>query len=147
MEAVMKSESETENNGNWLSPTIERAIRSDQELTHSHAPSKWQIELRHLRYFVAVAEELNFTRAAERLGIAQPPLSHQIKQLEEGLGAQLFRRRTRGVELTDAGKLMLEQARVILREVETARIGTQRRARGETGQIILGSAVVTHFHP
>ena len=84
------------------------------------------MELRHLRYFVAVAEELNFTRAAERLGINQPGLSLQIWQLETEMGAPLFHRRTRGVELTDAGKLMLEEARVILKEVETARTGVQR---------------------
>ncbi len=84
------------------------------------------MELRHLRYFVAVAEELNFTRAAERLGINQPPLSLQIRQLEKELGTPLFLRRTRGVELTNAGKLMLEEARVILKEVETAKAGVQR---------------------
>jgi DNA-binding transcriptional LysR family regulator len=145
MEAAMTSEFQKESGSRWLSPTIERTIQSDQE--PNRAPAKWQIELRHLRYFVAVAEELSFTRAAERLGIAQPPLSLQIRQLEEGLGAQLFRRRTRGVELTDAGKLMLEQARVILREIETAKTGARRRARGETGQIIIGSAGATYFHP
>src|SRR5258708_24543155 len=105
------------------------------------------MELRHLRYFVAVAEELNFTRAAKRLGINQPPLSLQIRQLEKELGTQLFRRRTRGVELTDAGKLMLEEARVILKQVETAKTGVRRRARGETGRLIVGSAGATSFHP
>ena len=105
------------------------------------------MELRHLRYFVAVAEELNFTRAAEKLGINQPPLSLQIRQLEKELGTQLLRRRTRGVELTDAGKLMLEEARIILRQVETAKTGVQRRARGESGQLIVGSAAGTYFHP
>jgi DNA-binding transcriptional LysR family regulator len=105
------------------------------------------MELRHLRYFVAVAEELNFTRAAKRLGINQPPLSLQIRQLEKELGTQLFRRRTRGVELTDAGKLMLEEARVILKQVETAKTGVRRRARGETGRLIVGSAGATYFHP
>jgi DNA-binding transcriptional LysR family regulator len=105
------------------------------------------MELRHLRYFVAVAEELNFTRAAERLGIHQPPLSQQIKQLEEELGTPLFRRRTRGLELTDAGKLLFEEARAILRQVEHATTGVQRRARGETGRIIVGSAGATYFHP
>jgi len=111
------------------------------------ARDMWLMELRHLRYFVAVAEELNFTRAAERLGINQPGLSLQIRQLETEMGAALFHRRTRGVELTDAGKLMLEEARVILKEVETARTGVQRRARGETGRIIVGSASGTYFHP
>ncbi len=105
------------------------------------------MELRHLRYFVAVAEELNFTRAAERLGINQPPLSLQIRQLEKELGTLLFHRRTRGVEMTDAGKLMLEEARLILKEVETAKAGVQRRARGETGRIEIGSSGGTYFHP
>jgi DNA-binding transcriptional LysR family regulator len=105
------------------------------------------MELRHLRYFIAVAEELNFTRAAERLGINQPPLSLQIQQLEKEFGTQLFRRRTRGVELTDSGKLMLEEARVILRQVERARVCVQRRARGEIGQVIIGSAGAIYFHP
>ena len=66
------------------------------------------MELRRLRYFVAVAEELNFTRAAGRLGIQQPPLSAQIQQLEREIGTQLLHRRPGGVELTDAGKLLLE---------------------------------------
>jgi len=105
------------------------------------------MELRHLRYFVAVAEELNFTRAAERLGISQPPLSSQIRQLENELGTPLFHRRARSVELTDAGKLFLEEARVILKQVETAATGVRRRARGETGRIVVGSAGATYFHP
>jgi len=105
------------------------------------------MELRHLRYFVAVAEELNFTRAAERLGISQPPLSLQIRQLEKELGTPLFHRRGRSVELTDAGRLLLEEARVILRQVETAKNGVRRRARGETGRLVVGSAGATYFHP
>jgi DNA-binding transcriptional LysR family regulator len=105
------------------------------------------MELRHLRYFVAVAEELNFTRAAKRLGINQPPLSLQIRQLEKELGTPLFRRGTRGVELTDAGKLMLEEARTILRQVERATTGVRRRARGETGRVKVGSGGGTYFHP
>jgi len=105
------------------------------------------MELRHLRYFVAVADELNFTRAAKRLGITQPSLSSQIRQLETEMGTPLLRRETRGVELTDAGKLMLEEARVILAGVEHAKIGVGRRARGETGRINIGSAGATYFHP
>jgi DNA-binding transcriptional LysR family regulator len=104
------------------------------------------MELRHLRYFVAVAEELNFTRAARRLRINQPPLSAQIRQLERELGTPLFRRLPRGVELTDAGKLLLEQSRIILKQVEDAAIGVRRRARGETGRIIVGSSGAV-FHP
>jgi DNA-binding transcriptional LysR family regulator len=105
------------------------------------------MELRHLRYFVAVAEELNFTRAAERLGISQPPLSLQIRQLEKELGTPLFHRRARSAELTDAGKLLLEEARVILKQVEAAENGVRRRARGETGRLVVGSAGATYFHP
>jgi DNA-binding transcriptional LysR family regulator len=105
------------------------------------------MELRHLHYFVAVAEELHFTRAANRLGIKQPPLSSQIRQLEEELGTPLFHRRTRGVELTDAGKLLLEEARIILTQVETAKTDVRRCARGETGRIIVGSAGAVYFHP
>ena len=104
------------------------------------------MELRHLRYFVAVAEELNFTRAARKLRIHQPPLSTQIQQLEKELGTPLFRRLARSVELTDAGKLLLEQARLILKQVEDATIGVRRRARGETGHIIVGTSG-SYFHP
>jgi DNA-binding transcriptional LysR family regulator len=105
------------------------------------------MELRHLRYFVAVAEEHSFTRAAERLGIKQPPLSLQIRQLEKELGTPLFRRLTRRVELTGAGKLLLEEARNILRHVEQTKTDVKRRARGETGQICIGMAGATYFEP
>jgi DNA-binding transcriptional LysR family regulator len=105
------------------------------------------VELRHLRYFVAVAEELHFTRAAARLGIMQPPLSLQIKQLERELGASLFHRLTRGVELTEAGAFLLEDARRILDQVERAKAGVQSRARGEAGVIHLGFAGAVFFQP
>jgi DNA-binding transcriptional LysR family regulator len=105
------------------------------------------MELRHLRYFVAVAEELNFTRAAQRLGINQPGLSLQIRQLEKELGSPLFYRRARSVELTNPGKLLLEEARVILKQVERAKIGVRRRARGESGRINIGCSDGTYFHP
>jgi DNA-binding transcriptional LysR family regulator len=105
------------------------------------------MELRHLRYFFAVAEELNFTRAAKRLGISQPPLSMQIRQLEKEMGTPLFHRRARGIELTSTGKLLLEEARLILKHVDRAKTDVRRRGRGETGQINLGSVGGTYFHP
>jgi DNA-binding transcriptional LysR family regulator len=105
------------------------------------------MELRHLRYFVAVAEEHSFTRAAERLGIKQPPLSLQIRQLEKELGTPLLRRLPRSVELTGAGKLLFEEARNILDRVDQAKIDVKRRARGESGQISIGTAGATYFEP
>jgi DNA-binding transcriptional LysR family regulator len=106
-----------------------------------------RMDLRHLRYFVAVAEERHFTRAAERLGIKQPPLSLQIKQLEQELGTPLFRRLTRGVELTEPGTLLLDEARQILEQVERTKANVRNRARGETGDIRVGFAGATYFQP
>src|SRR5580693_9139634 len=105
------------------------------------------MDLRHLRNFVAVAEALHFTRAAERLGIKQPPLSLQIRQLKEEMGTPLFRRLTRGVELTESGALLLEEARRILDQVERTKAMVQSRARGETGRIRVRFGGATYFHP
>lgn len=105
------------------------------------------MDLRHLRYFQAVAEEGHITRAAARLGIQQPPLSQQIKALEEELEVQLFRRLPRGVELTDAGEALLSDARRILADVEAALARVRRTARGEQGRITIGFTSSAPFHP
>ncbi|HKQ82129.1 MAG TPA: LysR substrate-binding domain-containing protein [Steroidobacteraceae bacterium] len=105
------------------------------------------IELRHLRYFIAVAEEGHITRAAERLGIQQPPLSLQIRALERELDVQLFRRVPRGVELTPAGTALLEHARAVLDQVDRAMAITRRTARGEQGRLVIGFTSSTPFHP
>jgi DNA-binding transcriptional LysR family regulator len=105
------------------------------------------MELRHLRYFVAVAEEKHVTRAAERLGIQQPPLSQQIQALERELDAQLFRRKPRGVELTPAGRTFFGEAKAILTRAEDAIASTRRVARGEEGRIGLGFTSSASFHP
>lgn len=105
------------------------------------------MELRHLRYFIAVAEEKHVTRAAERLGMQQPPLSQQIRALERELDVQLFRRKPRGVELTDAGSALLADARAILAHIDHAFATTKRTARGEQGQIAVGFTSSAPFHP
>src|SRR3954463_9163487 len=105
------------------------------------------MELRHLRYFVAVAEEGHITRAAKRLGIQQPPLSQQIRALESELDVQLFRRKPRGVEMTEAGRALLADARAILSRVEHAAATTKRTARGELGRLAIGFTSSASFHP
>ncbi|MFG1814270.1 LysR family transcriptional regulator [Kribbella sp. NPDC049174] len=96
------------------------------------------MELRHLRYFVAVAEERHFGRAAARLHMAQPPLSQQIRQLEDELGLRLLRRTTRRVELTAAGEAYLVRAREILSAVSSAAGEAQRVAAGSQGRLVIG---------
>lgn len=106
------------------------------------------MEIRHLRYFATLAEELNFSRAAERLHISQPPLTRQIQQLEQALGARLFTRSTRGVELTLAGRTLLQDARNILGMMETARDRASKAGRGQIGRLdvgVFGSAILNHI--
>ena len=104
------------------------------------------MELRHLRYFIGVAEEGRVPRAAARLGIQQPPLSQQIRALEQELGVQLLRRKPRGVELTDAGVTFLERARTLLEDVDRACASTKRTARGEQGRVVVGFTSSAPFH-
>ncbi|MES2069769.1 MAG: LysR substrate-binding domain-containing protein [Pseudomonadota bacterium] len=103
------------------------------------------MELRHLRYFVTVAEELHFTRAAERLHIGQPPLSQQIQALEQELGVQLLERSKRWVRLTPAGKSFLDDARKILVLAEQASQSARRASRGEIGELRIGFTPSTPF--
>lgn len=96
------------------------------------------MELRHLHYFIAVAEELHFSRAAERLHISQPPLSQQIRDLEDELGVKLFERTKRQVHLTEAGKVFLERSYGVLAQLEQAIAVTQQIGRGEVGRLAIG---------
>lgn len=105
------------------------------------------MELRQLRYFLAVAEHLHFTEAAAHLGIAQPPLSQQIRKLEREVGTQLFVRRPRCVELTEAGHLLRERASRIIEDSRQALIEAQNAGRGVTGRLVLGFAGSIVFHP
>ncbi len=105
------------------------------------------MELRHLRYFLAVAEEGNFTRAAAKLGIGQPPLSQQIRDLENEIGVALFHRVPHGAELTAAGTAFLGEAKASLAAAEKAKLAAQGAARGETGRLALGFTASSAFNP
>jgi DNA-binding transcriptional LysR family regulator len=105
-----------------------------------------RMELRHLRYFVAVAEELNFTRAAARLRVAQPALSSQIKDLEEELRATLFQRGHAGVQLTQAGKALFPRARAILAQAAEAANEARTAAGAITGTVSLGYPSGIHLN-
>ncbi|HTX31755.1 MAG TPA: LysR family transcriptional regulator [Solirubrobacteraceae bacterium] len=104
------------------------------------------MELRHLRYFVAIAEERSFTRAAERLWVAQPGLSTQMRRLEAELGVKLFERRTRGVDLTQAGELFLERARVAIAAADTAAATGRDLDAGVIGSVRLALASGARWH-
>lgn len=103
------------------------------------------MELRHLRYFIAVAEELHFGRAAQLLGISQPPLSQQIQALEQELGARLFERTNRRVALSEAGRLFLDEARLVLAQVDKASDVARRAQRGELGELKIGFTTSAPF--
>ncbi|WP_299713470.1 LysR family transcriptional regulator [Tardiphaga sp.] len=105
------------------------------------------IALRHLRYFIAVAEEGHVTRAALRLGIQQPPLSQQIRAMEAEIGVALLNRLPRGVELTEAGRVFLAEARLVITQVEHAVEAARRTARGEQGRLAVGFTSSAAFHP
>lgn len=106
-----------------------------------------KLELRHLRYFVAVAEELSFRRAAERLHVSQPPLSLQIRQLEEEVGGVLFDRSQQKVSLTAAGRVFLQHARHVLQEAAIAQASVKRALEGEEGEIRIGFTPSSEFLP
>jgi DNA-binding transcriptional LysR family regulator len=105
------------------------------------------MELRHLRYFIAVAEHRHITRAAAQLGIQQPPLTQQIQALERELGVSLLRRHARGVELTPAGESFLADALDILQMVDRAVEAAGQTARGQRGRVRIGMTNSTPFHP
>lgn len=105
------------------------------------------MELRHLRYFLAVAEELNFTRAAQRLHIAQPPLTQQIKALEAEMGVTLIDRSAYRIELTEAGRVFAAEVARILGEVRNAVLVAKRAARSAAGQVRVGFTASASFNP
>lgn len=104
------------------------------------------MELRHLRYVVALGEELHFGRAAKRVNITQPPFSKQIKELEAELGVMLFSRKNKIVRLTEPGKIFLQQTKKILELVDSAIKTTRRAERGEVGRIAIGYLAAAPYH-
>ena len=112
-----------------------------------HIGLSMAIELRHLRQFVAVAEDGHITRAAERLGMQQPPLSQRIKAIETELDVKLFRRKARGVELTEAGRVFFDRARAMIAQYEGSLEATRSAARGEQGRLCVGVMPTAPFHP
>ena len=111
-------------------------------------PKKYdRVELRHIRYFLAIADEGNVTRAAARLGIQQPPLSRQMQALEAELETELFYREPRGITLTEAGRAFADDARLVLALVERMTATVRRTARGERGTLAIGFTSSAPFHP
>jgi DNA-binding transcriptional LysR family regulator len=100
------------------------------------------VELRHLRYFLAVGEASNFTKAAARLRVAQPALSRQIQDLEDEIGVDLLRRSPRGVTLTAEGKLFLEEVRRLLRQADESVENVRALTRGQYGELHIGYAAL-----
>jgi len=103
------------------------------------------VELRQLRYFIAIAEEGNFSRAAERLHVSQPPLSTQMKSLEDELGVRLLERSNRGVSLTAAGSVFFTETRALLARLEHAKSEAQRAGRGDTGLLSIGFVSIADY--
>jgi DNA-binding transcriptional LysR family regulator len=103
------------------------------------------VELRQLKYFIAIAEAGNFSRAAGRLHVSQPPLSTQMQRLEKELGVRLLERSNRGVSLTAAGAVFLEEARAVLGRLEQARSETVRADRGESGRLAIGFVSIADY--
>jgi DNA-binding transcriptional LysR family regulator len=127
--------------GHCLSPCPRRSascLRKSKTKLVATIPGRYHLELRHLRYFVAVARERNFTRAAEKLRIAQPPLSRQIQQLEEELEVGLIERGSRPVRLTEAGRLVFEQAVQVLERVEEMKAMAQRLHGARRQRLAIG---------
>jgi DNA-binding transcriptional LysR family regulator len=127
--------------------TIIDAVEVSYDSSKIDIASDMTIDLKQLRYFLAVAEERHITRAAEKLGMQQPPLSQRIKEIEGQLDVQLFRRKARGVDLTDAGRVFLDKARAMLADYERALQSTRRAARGEEGELSVGVMPTAFFHP
>jgi DNA-binding transcriptional LysR family regulator len=128
-----------------ISVVLEAAAHDARNCLYTHRRGDRTVELRHLRYFVAIAEERSFTRAAERLWLAQPGLSTQIRRLETELGLQLFERHPRGVELTIAGELFLERARAALEAAEAASATGHDLGTGVVGSMKLGIATAARW--